>query len=106
MDDNQERPYFAQMVELMQEGNRRVQQEFERNSRALWCMEKTQEKAINAQTDSLNQLKNTIANFASFLRVNAREDRQQEETRKRKTDQENKRTFRPDHFFVFSVLCL
>ena len=78
-DDNEERPNLAQMVELMQEGNRRVQQELEGNSRALWCFEKTIEKAINAQTDSLNQLNNIIANFASFLRVNAREERHQKE---------------------------
>ena len=81
----------------MQEGNRRVQQELERNSRALRCFDKTIEKAINAQTDSLKQLNDTIGNLASFLRVNARKERHQkeaEETRKRKQDQENKHPFR------------
>ena len=32
MDDNHERPYFAQMVVLMQRGNRRVQQEQENST--------------------------------------------------------------------------
>ena len=94
--EDSERPYLAQMVEIIQEGNRRVQQELERNSRALRCFEKTIEKAINSQTDSLNQLNNTIGNLASFLRVHAREERHQkeaEETRKRK-DKENKHPFR------------
>ena len=71
-------------------------------------MKKTLEKATNAQIDSLYQLNTTIAKFASFLRVNAREERHQkaEETRERKTDQENKRIFRPYNFYVFSVMCL
>ena len=94
--EDSERPYLAQMVDIIQEGNRRVQQESESNSRALRCFEKTIEKAINSQTDSLKQLNNTIGNLASFLRVHAREERHQkeaEETRKRK-DQENKHPFR------------
>ena len=33
--EDSERPYLAQMVEIIQEGNRRVQQELERNSQAL-----------------------------------------------------------------------
>ena len=97
--EDSERPYLAQMVDIIQEGNWRVQQELERNSRALRCFEKTIEKAINSQTDSLKQLNNTVGNLSSFLRVNAREERHQreaEETRKRK-DQENKHPFRSEN---------
>ena len=62
--DDSERLYLVQMVEIMLEGNWKVQQELEHNSRALRCFEKTIEKAINAQTDSLNQLNDTIGNLA------------------------------------------
>ena len=62
-DDDSEGPYLVQMVEIMQEGNWRVQQELEHNSRTLRCFEKTIEKAIHAQTDSLNQLNDTIGNL-------------------------------------------
>ena len=64
MNDNSERPYLAQMVEIIKEENQRVQKELERYSRALRCFEKTIEKATKIQTDSLNQLNNTIGNLS------------------------------------------
>ena len=77
------------LLRSMENLNKKLIQEVEKNSRSIRCLK----KVVEDQAQDISAIKNLLENFVSYFRTNAREERRRQEKRdeERKNDREEYR---------------
>lgn len=77
------------LIKAMENCNKRLIEEVERNSRSIRCLK----KVVEDQAQDISAIKNLLENFVSYFRTNAREERRRQEKRdeERKNEREEHR---------------
>lgn len=77
------------LIRAMENCNKQLMEEVERNSRSVRCLK----KVVEDQAQDISAIKNLLENFVTYFRTNAREERRRQEKRdeERKNEREEHR---------------